>query len=570
MTMEKSAIYHQSESVLAFPVALDRIVIRLRTKKDDDISKVELLWTHKYSKNKTEPHVVEMHKGGSDLEHDYYEVLLENKDTRIQYLFRITDASGTTVLYSERGFENSFNFDDAGFDSFQFGYVNQSDIIRVVPKFQGRVFYQIFPDRFYHDPSVKPVRVVEWDSTPTNTNFCGGNIKGITAKLPYLERLGIGGMYLTPVFKGDTNHKYDSTAYGEVDPDFGSDEDLKELVREAHKKNILVVLDLVFNHTSFHHPFFQDCIKNGKKSPYYNWYIIRGEKPSFQEGNYEAFGFHHYMPKINLNNPECADYFTNVALDIAKKFGVDGFRLDVADEVAHSFWRKLHAELRRFNPDFMLIGEIWHDAEAFVNGGDQFDSTMNYALTRECTDYFALGKIDAKTFVGNLGKVWYRYKDPVNLNLLNLLSSHDKTRWLNDCKLDVKAFLSGYLFELFYPGIPCIYYGDEVGLLGEDNILCRRCFPWDKSKQNLLIFEAMTRMIALRRKYKIGSGCYRLYEENGMANLSYDWGDKGLLLSFNRTGKDLPLKGGKEVFSLNYEDGVLKDGGFVVFETSKD
>ena len=253
------------------------------------------------------------------------------------------------------------NIREAFKDNFTVVFPNKDDIVVPNKQFEGRVFYQIFPERFARgaDKSNTEYINMEWNTDePTNDKFAGGDLDGIREKLPYLKKLGIGAVYMTPIHQSVSAHKYDIDDYFSVDKMFGDLNSLKTLVDEAHKLDIKIVMDLVFNHSSFYNVLFQDVVKHGRSSKYYDWYFVYGDKPSWDEGNYNTFCDVKMMPKLNTNNPEVQDYLCRVGEFYLKDYGVDGFRLDVAFDVSHKFWRVFKYRLQKVNPDVFIIGEI--------------------------------------------------------------------------------------------------------------------------------------------------------------------------------------------------------------------
>ena len=216
---------------------------------------------------------------------------------------------------------------------------------------------------------------------PTPQSFAGGDLRGIIEKLDYIKGLGINAIYLTPIFQSVSNHKYDINDYRKIDPQFGTKEDLQELVAKAHAMGIRIVLDAVFNHCSMEMKEFQDVLVNGRQSPYYHWFLIDGDYPDPEQMNYECFASCNYMPKLNTANPETQEFLLDIAIYWIKEADIDGWRLDVADEVSHEFWRRFRKEVKNVKKDCVIIGENWHDAYPYLMG-DQYDSIMNYSFTK--------------------------------------------------------------------------------------------------------------------------------------------------------------------------------------------
>lgn len=216
------------------------------------------------------------------------------------------------------------------------------------------VFYQIFVDRFCCGNKDKDASYVnlKWGDLPSPKSFAGGDLQGIISKLDYLKGLGVTALYLTPIFKSKSNHKYDISDYYRIDEQFGTDEDLAMLVQQAHSRGIKVVLDAVFNHCSEDTTEFQDVVKYGNKSPYFDWFIVDGDKVDTQKGNYRYFGVCKYMPKYNTSCSSLQNHLIDIATYWIRKYDIDGWRLDVSDEVSHDFWRKFRIAVKRVNGSF--------------------------------------------------------------------------------------------------------------------------------------------------------------------------------------------------------------------------
>ncbi|MDG0810687.1 alpha-amylase family glycosyl hydrolase [Cohnella rhizosphaerae] len=221
---------------------------------------------------------------------------------------------------------------------FQFSYAGDRDTVHRPAWTADRVWYQIFPERFFNgDPSRDPEGVVPWHSAPGRDNFFGGDLAGILAKLDDLGRLGINAIYLNPVFVSRSNHKYDTEDYFEIDPAFGTREQLKELADACHERDIKLVLDLVINHCSYYHPFFQDVIERGEASPYKEWFYVNRYPIAFGEEDYDSVGYYKWMPKLRTSNPEVQRYIFDILSFWQEETGIDGWRIDVADEVEARF-----------------------------------------------------------------------------------------------------------------------------------------------------------------------------------------------------------------------------------------
>ncbi|MBQ1721944.1 MAG: glycoside hydrolase family 13 protein, partial [Lachnospiraceae bacterium] len=369
------------------------------------------------------------------------------------------------------------------------------------------VFYQIFVDRFYRGNYEKDDTYIdmEWGGKPTPKNFAGGDLRGIIEKLEYLKDLGITAIYMTPIFQSKSNHKYDISDYRKVDSEFGSLEDLRELVQKAHALGMRVVLDAVFNHCSEQLPEFADVMEKGKESPYYDWFLIDGDYPLPQEGNYECFASCAYMPKFNTASVAVQDYLIDIATYWIREADIDGWRLDVSDEVSHEFWRRFRQAVKQEKQDCVIIGENWHDAYPYLMG-DQYDSIMNYAFTKACLDYFAKGKFSGEDMANQLNHILMRNTEPVNRMMLNLLDSHDTHRFFTEVGCNKDKLLAAVALNVMFPGATCIYYGTEICMEGGYDPDSRRCFDWDKSKWNMDAWNAIRELLHFKQTNTLGYG----------------------------------------------------------------
>ena len=496
--MNKAAVLHIQKSQYAFAYDEQTLRIRLRCAAGD-LQRAEIIYAVKYDWL-TRRSRRRMKKLRSDGLFDYYEISLHVPDSRIGYLFYLTDGT-ESYYYSEEGLTKSYDFSKGYYNFFQYPYINDADLHRRVRWCENAVFYQIFVDRFCRGDRNKDASYIDrqWNEPPAQKGFYGGDLKGIIQKLGYLRKLGVNALYLSPVFLSPSNHKYDTVDYGRVDPMFGDKQTLRSLVAEAHRRKMRVVLDAVFNHCSMLCAQFQDVMAKGKESPFYDWFIIRGEKPDPGRVNYECFAACNYMPKWNTNNEEVQDFLVNAALGWMRDTGIDGWRLDVADEVSHAFWRKFRREVKRENPQAVLIGESWHDAFAWLQG-DQFDGIMNYSFTKACQDYFAFSKMSAQQFCNRLNELLMRNTDQVNEMMLNLLDSHDTERFLTNAGGDVRRLKNALAVMFFYTGMPCIYYGTEIGTEGGYDPDSRRTFDWDKARRETDLSQTVRSLSSLKRK----------------------------------------------------------------------
>jgi glycosidase len=470
--------------------------IRLRTAKQD-VSKVNIIFGHKFNWNNSKQKQ-SMQKVFEDEFFDYYQYELCSKDFRIGYYFELINKE-ETLYYSEVGVGKAFNDDLAYCYFFQYPYLNAVDVHQMPEWTREAVFYQIFVERFFNgDRENSPPDLCDWEEEPKSRSFYGGDLRGIIDKLDYLSDLGVNGIYLTPIFASPSNHKYNITDYFEIDPYFGDKDTFKELVDNAHTRGIRIVLDAVFNHSGDQFPPFLDVIEKGIHSKYYDWFHLHENYISKDPLNYETFAYFAPMPKLNTANPEVKKYLFDCVRYWTREFGVDGWRLDVSDEIDHHFWREFRIVLKEMNNEAIIIGENWHNALPWLMG-DQFDSVMNYPVTKLCLDYFAHRQIDAIYFQQQLGGYLMRYPNQVNEVMLNLLDSHDTERFLYSCEGQKKGLMAAASFLFAYPGIPCTYYGTEIGMTGNYDPGCRRGFDWREENWDSELYGLYKKLIRIRK-----------------------------------------------------------------------
>ena len=518
--MLKEAIYHRPKDAFAYAYDERTLHIRLRTKKDD-VDAVYLLFGDPYvwKDGAWQFEKQPMQKSGCDALFDYWFIAVQPPYRRLRYGFEL-HAQGNMLIYTEKGFYEEAPTDDTAY-YFCFPFLNRADVFDAPAWVKNTIWYQIFPERFANgNPRLNPPNTLPWGSVePTTTSFFGGDFEGIIERLDYLVELGINGIYFTPIFKAPSNHKYDTIDYFEIDPQFGDKQTFKRLVHACHQKGIRVMLDAVFNHSGYYFAPFQDVLKNGEKSRYKDWFHIR-EFPLQTEPipNYDTFAFVPQMPKLNTENPEVKQYLLDVATYWIREFDIDGWRLDVANEVDHQFWREFRQAVKAIKPDIYILGEIWHDAMPWLRG-DQFDAVMNYPFTNGALNYFAKGNVRASEFAYTIVNVWHNYPHNVNEVAFNLLGSHDTPRILTQCGEQKEKVKLMFTFQLSFSGSPCIYYGDEIGLTGGQDPLCRKCMIWEKEKQDRDIFAHVQTLIALRKQYRaLRFGEFHVLETNDETN----------------------------------------------------
>ncbi|KUJ90037.1 MAG: alpha amylase catalytic subunit [Thermoanaerobacter thermocopriae] len=590
----------------------DTVTLRIQA-KNHDLESAKISYWDDIKKTRTE---VPMYKIGQspDGQYEYWEVKLSfDYPTRIWYYFILKDGT-KTAYYGD-------NDEQLGGVGKATDTVNKDFELTVYDKnldtpdwMKGAVMYQIFPDRFYNgDPlndrlkeysrGFDPVEYHDdWYDLPDNPNdkdkpgytgdgiwnndFFGGDLQGINDKLDYLKNLGISVIYLNPIFQSPSNHRYDTTDYTKIDELLGDLDTFKTLMKEAHARGIKVILDGVFNHTSDDSIYFDrygkyldnelgayQAWKQGdqSKSPYGDWYEI---KP---DGTYEGWWGFDSLPVIRqINGSEYnvkswADFIINNPDAISKYWlnpdgdpnaGADGWRLDVANEVAHDFWVHFRAAINTVKPNAPMIAELWGDASLDLLG-DSFNSVMNYLFRNAVID-FILDKqfddgnvvhnpIDAAKLDQRLMSIYERYPLPVFYSTMNLLGSHDTMRILTvfgynsanenqnsqEAKdLAVKRLKLAAILQMGYPGMPSIYYGDEAGQSGGKDPDNRRTFSWGREDKDLQDF--FKKVVNIRNENQV--------LKTGDLVTLYAKGD---VYAFGRR-----IINGKDVFGNSYPDSV--------------
>ncbi len=438
-------------------------------------------------------------------------------------LFAIKE--GTRLVFSE-------NDKNAGFQ------LSVSEFEYAAPKGKyGGIIYHIFVDRFMrgtspYKPHKDAIYIEDWDSEIPeypkypgaflkNNYFYGGTLQGIADKIEYIKSLGVNTIYLSPIFKAYSNHKYDTGDYMQVDESFGGDEALKHLIDTAGKNGIGIILDGVFNHTGADSVYFNRYgtysstgAYQSKKSPYYSWYDFQ-----HHPDKYTSWWGIEILPRINPSVKSCADYFTakNGVIDKYAAMGIDGFRLDVVDELSDNFIKDIKSTLNNRNTSTMLYGEVWEDASNKIAYdkrktyylGEELDGVMNYPARLAVIEYIKNNNISEMEYFINhvLPNAPKRIRDAQ----MNLLGTHDTDRILTllggensdgksndyllrarmnreEYKLASQRLKSAYTLIATIPGIPSIFYGDEAGMEGYHDPFNRRTYPWGREKHDILDF----------------------------------------------------------------------------------
>ena len=533
--MQFSAIEHRSTDNFCYPLNENELMIGIKT--GSDIRRVFIVYGDPFDGSVTpdgwawEGKRQEITRKKDLPYHTWWQVTVTLPYGRCKYCFELHGQDESDVRYC---LENGFYTADelvtlrritGNFPGFEFPWLDGAECVRVPDWVPRTVWYQIFPDRFCRDTASQKPNALPWpaaEDAVTNNEHYGGTLRGIIEKLDYLADLNITGLYLNPVNVSPSVHKYDTSDYLKIDPAFGTAEDLCMLVKEAHARGMKVMLDGVFNHCGWDFALWQDVVRNGKASPYFDWFIVQewpfetvaepeSETASSRNfpsgtngknGRYSTFAYVDVMPKLNTNNPAVVDYLLNVCETWVRSYDIDGIRLDVANELSHTFCRQLYRRMRSLKKDFYLLGEIWRSALPWLRGGE-LDSVMNYPLALCFWKFFCDKTLSALTFEREINAVFTAYPEPVTVGLFNLLDSHDTPRLFTRNDGDVSAVWQQYALLLSLPGSPCIYYGSEVLLAGGNDPDCRRCMPWQaiEAGEYAEPMSMMRQLIALRHTH---------------------------------------------------------------------
>lgn len=502
--MNYAAIAHMPDHRYCFCLRPGLFLIRLQAGRKD-LNNVVLHYQDKYIPRRflDTRKKVEMKLVASDCYHDYFEAQVEIDVVCLRYFFEMVGTDGTVSYYSNcRVIKDEPDDIDRMFDLPQ----NLREIERFeVPQWAcNKVVYQVFPARFASSLSVDDKK---WYKAPIKADTdLKGDLKGLISRLDYIHDLGVDILYLTPIFHSKSRHKYDTIDYYTIDPSFGTSEDLICLVDTAHELGMKVILDGVFNHTAPEFFAFRDLEENWEATPYRDWYYCKGrpKRPKIfgVKPNYKCFSYFGGMPKLNLENKETGDYFIDVALHWLRTAHVDGWRLDVADEVSHRYWYRFRTAVKKEFPDALIVGEVWHYAADFLQG-DNWDSVMNYHFRNAVMDFVAKETLTASEFLAEMGFLRGNLNNVCYPLMWNLIDTHDTPRALYECNENKEKLQLLAAFQLLLPGMPFIYYGDEVGMTGGADPDCRRGMLWDPEKQDQNMLRYYQNLIKVRKSHPV-------------------------------------------------------------------
>ncbi len=528
--MNKSAVLHIPMSQYAFAWSEKNFIIRLRAGKGDLDCCTLFYGDRACVSSPVRFTAISMKKRYEDELYDFYEVMLTDCPRRLCYYFLLEKGNEKIFYYADSFHQRMPDIiTEDGFviegrsEYYQYPYILRSEVVKLPEWYTDAVVYNIFPDSFADEKENLAERGQTLKSAGgmVSRSRLGGTIRGITENLDYICGLGFNCLYLNPVFCAGEYHKYDIVDYYHIDPCMGTDEDFLELTEAVHERGMHIIIDGVFNHCSWYFPQFEDVVRNGCDSEYKDWFyelsfpVVRPNTEK-EKPEYACFAYERKMPKLNTANPQVQEYFANVGRYWIEKFHVDGWRLDVANEVDKNFWRKFRSAVHAANPEAVLIGEVWENAEVWLKG-DMFDSVMNYDFRKHCRDFFALQQTTAEGFGWNMTDMFLRYPMQVSSGQLNLLDSHDVARFYSLCGEDYDKWQAAFLYLCMAPGVPSVFYGDEKRIAGVREEEYRRGMPW--AEHCTAEAEFVKKVIGIRRKWIGAYDDYRILRADKETNL---------------------------------------------------
>lgn len=527
-----------------------------------------------------------------DGESDFYRTVMDKRDgffevtksfVRGLYFYRF-EADGVSIGLSEKTYSTDF-----GEDKTDFQLTAYAENFTVPETIAGGIMYQIFPDRFNRFTALKSVEQdkkyhADWSEIPEylpdengkvlNNDFFGGDFKGIIDKLDYLVSLGVTVIYLNPIFKAYSNHRYDTGDYLTVDPLLGTEEDFDELIKRCKENGISIILDGVFNHTGADSIYFNkygnfDSLGayQSKNSPYFDWFSFI----NYPE-EYESWWGIDTLPAVNESSAGYIDFITGIGgvIDKYTRKGIGGWRLDVVDELPDPFVKKIRTAVKRADPSAIIIGEVWEDASNKISyskrreyfQGEELDSVMNYPLKNAIIDFVKNGNEKTLSYV--IKSEIDHYPAQVLNSLMNILSTHDTVRLISSfderdltgkskseladlslCgddydKARVKLKIAA-LLQYTLPGVPCLYYGDEAGMQGYFDPMNRRTFVSELADKE--ITEWYKKLGVLRKSFSVfnGGSFTEIFAESGAYVFTRKSETEEILVAVNVSSEELRL-----------------------------
>lgn len=366
--------------------------------------------------------------------------------------------------------------------------------------------YQIFPDSFCRSSRYQPPAahtLLDWDSPPRLYSFYGGNLEGIREKLPYLSQLGFGFLYLNPIFKAKDAHRYNASDYGQADPILGTNAQFKSMVEAAHQYNLKVILDISVNHGGTELAAFIDVLTHQDRSPYKDWFLIHQYPVAVADRHhYESWHGYKEMPLFNLNCPDVRKYLIDNMLYWVSYAGIDGWRLDVCNEIQPDFLQELSHALKSAHPQLLLIGECWSNANAaYVLHQNGVDGITNYSLYWDVLlpffvrRHFGPARLARELMLNHWATAW-----TAAMHTWNFLSNHDTMRF-HSLVDHPPRYQQALALVYLLPGVPVVYYGEEVGMTGGADPDNRGAMPWEAVAQHPESVDMISRWNRLRRRH---------------------------------------------------------------------
>lgn len=587
--MNTSAVRHRSTIDMCYAADNDTAVIRLRTGRD--IEKAYIIcddpfihWLRRKEEWDGTKYPMTLSMELED--HLIWEFRTKPPYKRLQYYFEVVSGEDSYLVYDNKICPAKAQ-DKSTKQGFKLPWMNPSDVINPPGWVRNTVWYQIMPDRFCRAGQDNSRKFLRWGQSKISPHgpwdeFYGGDLKGITKRLPYLRDLGINGIYLTPIFLSDSYHRYNTFDYNVIDPVLGTEEDMKELVRRAHELDIRVMLDGVFNHCGTEFFAWKDVLQKGRESRYYNWFFINrddfnvsgNKRWDTADGRYFTFSFVGVMPKLNTNHPEVIQYFCDICSRWVREWDIDGIRFDVGDEISHTFLRELRRTLKPLKNELFLLGEIWFDSLPWLEGSE-YDSVMNYPTYNCVNDFDREQGLSSVDFMHSLNACLAMYPEQVTEVLFNFIDTHDTKRISEECNSNTDLLLQKLAMLFTLPGTPCIYYGTEIALRGKHEWENRSCMPWEdiESGKYSGIFGEVSGLIKLRHECPQLKGPFInfIHHADHPRVLHYLRSDEnpnnkiGVCLNCGNVDVSFHAEG-KVLFSRLYDGQKLLPNGTVIYE----
>lgn len=579
--IDKAAILHIPLSQYAFAVSEYSLIIRLRAKRDD-LTKCILYYGDRVDReNPLRFKEADMQICAKDEEYDYYEAQIEEASRRICYYFKLEKEDEWSFYYGDRFTKElpELIIDGVMVDTrseyYQYPFILREEIQDVPLWFKEAVVYNIFPDSFANgkEELTEAKRELRLEDGIICRSRLGGTIRGIIENLDYIQDMGFTCLYLNPIFVAGEYHKYDILDYYHIDPCLGTEEDFTELVDKLHKRGMKIIIDGVFNHCSWQFFAFEDVVTKGENSRYCKWfYDLKHpvQRPQSEDDlpDYTCFAYERKMPKFNTSDREVQMYFADVGAYWIEKYHVDGWRLDVANEIDRNFWRKFRAAVKKANPEAVLIGEVWENAHSWLRG-DAFDSTMNYEFRRICREYLTADNPDAIRTAYQFERMRMRYPANIAKGQLNLLDTHDVPRFLSLCSENIDVWKLGCILLFMMPGVPSLFYGDEKLISGVTENEYRQPMKWKSGTGQRSFIKSL---IHIKKTY-INSNSHFQMEwsmiNHGLLAFSMQGENGKLLIVLNAKDEEQSLGSvnGYCLLSEGVESNYIAAKGYAIYKT---